>query len=868
MAKIHSNLTILTCCKQNARATKKLTMLDNGTIHKESFGAGTYFTHRAVPVEDLESLGTALKELESQPESFVIRGQIKEGMPETVRRKMHMPEAAFDAVARPYLMLDIDKFPCPEFMNPAVHPEEAIKWVLEALPEPFKYTSCYYKFSSSQNINKDAGNTISVHLWFWCDREVKEDEWKRYFGSVSSPVDHAVFSAVQPHFTANPILENMQDPIPNRSGFLNGMHSAVKVPEIPKPAALGSKPRKKEAPLVHQENCEKAVRLLAPYYVEGVRDRMSGAIAATLYRGGWYPENTADFIYDLALSTSDEEAEARYKGAFRICDAIDNNRPAQGIPTLRDEIGIREIDEILELLSLGKPNVSEAIRYLNNNSGYDEIRKAMEPLVHLSEAERGIYFNKIKGATKLHLPDIKSIFKEIQQNQSSTGTEDWGDITVRSFLDNKYENGKHFLRSSDKNYWRYNGLYWEKAADDFVKKEIMECARVLISEYELYRDLSCLVNSALNLLQGAAFTQENPLRQTNYTPPSVINCLNGEVWFDKCGNTTFRPHRADSYLRYCLNVQYDPKAKSPKFDAALLNIFSKSSAPHEMVRHFLEVAGYICQPWRKLASIILLYGRGSNGKSSLLSIITRILGPDMFVAGRINDVSKDKFKLGSLDGKLMMYEDDVSMNTRVDDGFLKTISEEKPLNGEQKYKDSYQFICRALPVMLANDFPLISDLTDGFNRRAMAIPFDRKFTAAERKLELFDEIWEEEASGILNQIIAGFTRLKKRQAFDEPQDCILTRNKWLSGSNILPVFISEVCEIGEGYTQHLAEMYASFSSYCERTGAKPVPRQQWLSNRLEQMGFEISKSGGHLTVRGVRVQLLESDKKEDKVNIK
>jgi len=853
MIKIESAVTVLTC-KQGKMATKKFVKKENGSIKKENFKAGKYFRHEEVPVHDLKSLGEALNSLAKEPRKLVIKGQIKKDMPTVVVRKVNGSDATFDAVARPYIMLDIDKFACPEFMNPAKNPEESVKWVLDTLPEPFRNTSCYYKFSSSQNVlsGSKQGANISIHLWFWCDRSVLDDEWKRYFNSVDSPVDKTLFSSVQIHYTATPVFENMDDPLPNRGGFYQGKNEVVHVPDIPEPEVRKKAARSEVAVVIDDENRKKALELLREYYKEGARDRMSGAIAATLYRGGWYSEDAAEFVHDLAILSGDEEADHRYKNAFRICDAIDNSRPAQGIPTLKKEFKIKNLEQLLDFLGLGEPDVEQEVTRLNNKSGPDDVRRIVGLLIRLPKAEQEFFLDKIKKTTGFSKPALSELLKDVkEENGLAQTTSGFQDKLVSFFLDGNYKQGTHFLRSSDKRYWRYNGACWEIAPDDLVKKEMIECAREVINTNQLKVSLSCSVNAALNLLEGDSFREEDPFGIAKQDIPPVMNCRNGEFWSDKEG--VFLPHRADSYLRYCLNADYDPRAKSPKFDQAVLDIFAKSSDPEGMRRHFMELAGYICQPWRKHAIIVLLHGGGSNGKSSLMSIINRILGHNMVMAARINEIGKDKFKIGSLDGKLLLYDDDVSMSTRIDDGFLKTISEQKLITGEQKYKDPFQFISRVVPVMSANDYPLISDLTEGLRRRMLVIPFARRFTEEERELGLFDEIWDEEASGILNQIIKGFSRLKKRGRFQESDDCVEARSKWITRSNILPTFISEVCEIGTGYKQNLSEFYAEFDRYCDRTGARPIPRQQWLRSRLEQLGYEISKTGGHLMVRGIRI---------------
>lgn len=855
-----SELTILTCHDAGKKATKQFQMQPDGCPQKISFNAGKFFTWEEMEVHNLKTLGEALERLAHEPNKFVIRGKIKPDMPPVVQRKLHEPNAAFDATPRPYIMLDIDKREYPEFMNLEENPEEVVEWVLGGLPQPFQNTSCYYAFSSSQNVpqkGKISNHTASLHLWFWCDKAVGDNEWKWYFHQYPLATDAALFSPVQIHYTANPIFTDMKDPLPKRSGFYHGQKDILEVPQIPAPETTVASGRWEVAPVIDSDNVAKALEIIQPYYQEGQRDRLCGALAATLYRRGWRAENVADFIYELAVSQSDEEANSRYNGALRACSAVDDGRPMQGIPVLKNEFKIAKLEELLDLLGIAEPDVDQAVNKLHNKSTTKEVEVVMALIARMPESKHKAYLDKVRSATKFTKPALQELLNNASQS-SSAPAKDLSDVVVQTFLNEHYHGGAYFIRSSGKTYWRYDGSFWQKAPDDLVKKEIMHYAREVIDEMGKNRDLSHTVKSALNLLEGESFKERDPFRLTNHDMPAVINCRNGEVWFDENGETTFKPHRADSYLRYCLNADYNPYAKAPKFTQALLDIFSKSSDPEDMARHFMELAGYVCQPWRKLAIIVLLHGGGSNGKSSLMSVINRVLGRNMVMAARINELGKDKFKIGALDGKLLLCDDDVSMNVRLDDGFLKTISEDKLLTGEQKYKDSFEFICRTVPIMLANDYPLISDLTEGFRRRMMVIPFARKFTKQERKLGLFDQIWNEEASGILNQVIAGFSALKKRERFEEPEDCLKAKNTWISRSNILTTFIAEVCEVEAKNKQPLSEFYAEFCAYCERTGVKSVPRQQWLRGRLEQLGFEISISGGASMVRGIKVKPLST----------
>jgi hypothetical protein len=94
---------------------------------------------------------------------------------------------------------------------------------------------------------------------------------------------------------------------------------------------------------------------------------------------------------------------------------------------------------------------------------------------------------------------------------------------------------------------------------------------------------SSLVNSAWACLNDILGTDDDVIGLVD-TPQPVVNCLNGELWISASGEVDLRPHRAASNLTYCLPIVYDPKAKCPMFDMAVLDIFSKAEQPEDRLR--------------------------------------------------------------------------------------------------------------------------------------------------------------------------------------------------------------------------------------------------------------------------------------------
>ncbi len=852
MTKKPETVTILKCRSANTKANKKFEALKDGTIRKISFSAGRYFNYEIKEISNLDDLHELFLKLSKEPIKFIIRGKPKPNAKATARRKIHPPDAAFDPEPRYWVVLDIDKLRCPEHMDPAKNPKEAVQWALEALPPPFRKVRCIHKFSSSQNVpgevGKDPEPNISLHLGFWCNRKVSDAEWKRYFKANPSPVDTSLFSAVHIHYIADPEFIGFDDPLPQRIGILENDLHVIEVPLTPKEKPKKRTERQDRQPKLKKGNREKALEMLLAYYEEGSRNMLCTSIAGALYRGGWKAENVADFIHELAENAEDEEIMSRHESALRICEAVDNGRPAQGIATLRNDFEIEELDEILTLLDIGKPDVTGAIEKLSNKSTPAEIDVVLKMLVELPVSEREFLLDEIKDKTTKNKSSINKAFKEMLKEHENQNSEDVVVGIVNDLLENSFEDGRCLIRAADGNFWQYNGRHWEIMPPDLLKKRLLPLAK---QHAESNFDVSRMLDNSINLLKGQVFGEGDPLRLTN-SPPTVVNCKNGELWFDKSANITFKPHRPESYLRNCLNVDYSPGATSPEFDKAVLEIFAKTKNPQANFDHFMEFVGYVCQPWRKIPLIVLLHGAGSNGKTSLMKIVEKLLGSQAIMSDRISDIEKYPFKIGALADKLLLLDDDVDAGTCLPDGFLKKISEQKMLTGQHKHKNPFQFICLAVPVMLANSYPALKDLSYGVRRRMMVVPFLRTFRKKDIKTDLFDEIWETEASGILNHAVMGFQRLKRRGHFQETEECTTAKNEWLVRSNVFVTFIEEECEKGEKLNQSITEFYKYFQNYCKNTGIRNTLSLQGVKARLENMGYDITILDGRNVVRGLK----------------
>lgn len=115
------------------------------------------------------------------------------------------------------------------FDDPEGAVEEAIT---RYLPDAFREVSCVWQLSSSMGTTGKPG-TFSGHLWYWLDRPVGSEALRRFFSAEVPNADASVFTAVQPHYVANPIFAGVAvDPLPRRVGLLRLDSDVLRLPEI------------------------------------------------------------------------------------------------------------------------------------------------------------------------------------------------------------------------------------------------------------------------------------------------------------------------------------------------------------------------------------------------------------------------------------------------------------------------------------------------------------------------------------------------------------------------------------------------------------------------------------------------------------
>lgn len=188
----------------------------------KDYSIGKYFQVEEKAVNGLEDIHRILHAASLDPKSFVIRGAPTGPQRDRVLRRSRGEDATFRDDPCHWVCLDIDSAD-PVTQDPAAE----LRALVDSAPQ-LKGVSCVAQLSSSWGIKPG----VRAHLWFWLEEARTSQQVSEWAAGLPFRVDHALFNPVQPHYTAAPIFEGIEDPVTTPRVFLlSGQSDELYIPE-------------------------------------------------------------------------------------------------------------------------------------------------------------------------------------------------------------------------------------------------------------------------------------------------------------------------------------------------------------------------------------------------------------------------------------------------------------------------------------------------------------------------------------------------------------------------------------------------------------------------------------------------------------
>lgn len=299
--------------------------------------------------------------------------------------------------------------------------------------------------------------------------------------------------------------------------------------------------------------------------------------------------------------------------------------------------------------------------------------------------------------------------------------------------------------------------------------------------------------------------------------PYIINCKNTRFNLLTGECLPFDPEIIDFTQ---IPVTYDPSAYCADLDKMLNRVFL---GDREVISLFGEMIGAGLIKHSRYQKGFMLYGSGSNGKSTVLDTIRRFAGGNNYSAIPLEKVT-ERFSTAELENKLFNIGDDVDNVTLKDTGTLKKIFAGNALSVERKGENPYTIEPYALHIYSCNAIPRSFDKSDGFYRRWTFIPFNAKFSSKDPD---YDPLIEEKISTdtalsyLLNIAIKGAQRLIKRGHFTEPDSVKKALEEYKADNSNTLSWIEDKGLNEDFFLDNPTDkLYSDFTDWCKLSGIK------------------------------------------------
>lgn len=267
-------------------------------------------------------------------------------------------------------------------------------------------------------------------------------------------------------------------------------------------------------------------------------------------------------------------------------------------------------------------------------------------------------------------------------------------------------------------------------------------------------------------------------------------------------------------------VTYDPSAYCADLDKMLNRVFL---GDREVINLFEEMVGYTLLKHARYQKAFMLYGSGSNGKSTILNLVKTFLGPRNYSSMALEKVT-DRFSVAELENMLANIGEDIDNVTMKDTGTLKKIFAGNSLQVERKGERPYTIAPYATHIYACNNIPRSFDKSDGFYRRWIFIPFNAKFSSSDPDYDplIEDKITTDNAlSYLLNIGIRGANRLMKNGHFTEPTSVKEALEAYKADNSNTLSWIEDK-GLTEDYflVNSTDKLYSDFTDWCKLSGIK------------------------------------------------
>ena len=483
------------------------------------------------------------------------------------------------------------------------------------------------------------------------------------------------------------------------------------------------------------------------------------------------------------------------------------------------------------------------------------------------------FISEISPFTKLNdLTDIKKLLeKDFDKDWiSSTFKQAQKGMTEVEINDTIIAN--HQLLFNNKcDFYEYEDGIWKQKDDYYIGSYICKALGQFATGSKITSTLRHLKNRDEIL-------STIPLEMFNTLP--VVTLQNGTLHIDmKLGTVLLKESSPTDYTTVKLPFRYDPNMKCSKWKKFMSEVTNGNGKAQRLLQEF---TGYIFLPDCRFQKALMLKGGGSNGKSVFVNILAKLLGGSK---GYVSYVEPSKL---AKDFRLMPFKDswlNISSDTDNDiigsEGTIKKLIAGEDVEDAYKFKQAFSFPTRSKMIMCCNNYPRVSDTSEGFMRRFLIVEFPMHYVDADmihnsndRAIDVnLEQELIKELPGIFNWALEGLQRLLAQNGFTRTDNQSTLTNDFIKHNNHLMTFAKdeektffEVKDtVKEGRVIEKRQVFRNYKRWSENNNEFAIGSAKFyagLKAIFNRLGWEFTEKDGFWTFKDIKLAEPEYEKEE------
>lgn len=272
----------------------------------------------------------------------------------------------------------------------------------------------------------------------------------------------------------------------------------------------------------------------------------------------------------------------------------------------------------------------------------------------------------------------------------------------------------------------------------------------------------------------------------------------------------------------------------------------------ELADYVQRVVGYTAAGWCTEEVFFLVYGRGANGKSVFLNLISAALGSlcSSFPVSRLEKSPNEPHPewLAGWRGKRMVRGDELGRNARLDDARIKRLTGGDIISARAMFKNSSDFRPTHTLWITSNDIPVLSGDDLGIRRRLQLVPFRQSFLGREDKT--LSERLQKELPGIARWVVEG-ARQYALQGLNPPAEVLVATQEAIDENDPVGAWLQDRL-VADPQAFETSE--ALYQDYVDYYGGVP-PRYKTsstLAKALKALGTAVGCKTSDSKRRGIK----------------